>query len=854
MRACTLTLVLVCHCAFLSAQVTWDGGAGTNNWGDANNWNPNGVPGATQSVTIGNGATVVLNTNATVAALIVGGGTSGSLTLGNNNTDRTLTVSGSITVQPGAQLVTAGNGGNVLIVGGSVINQGVFDLRIGGASADITFNGTLNQSIRGAGTVTDLNRLTLNNTGAVGNNQLEIIPAVFSAANGFLTLTRGVLRMSGNYTFSNNFFNTASPVINADEGLWLNNPNVTVNGQNGNTQLSGSIRITAGTYNVGIGANNWLAYNSGASITIEGGALNITGALVANTLASTLTYNQSAGTLLLCTVGNTVITPFPVGTFEIYSAGSVFNMSGGSIIFVRPSISLSDYINYAGITSVTGGLIQFGNSGTPSGTLFYAETSVPVYNLSLHATRNPVLQWQTPLTVVNDVVIDAQLDASAFNQNLTVGRNWVNNNLFIPGTATVTFNSTTQPQTIGGTAATTFYNLTNTNTTAAGLSLGNAVTVSNVLTFGSSVNGKINLGANSATIASGGSIVGANASRYIITQPTNAANGRLRQNNLPAGSRSFPIGTATSYLPLAVTASVAGSDFSASVFTGTTTNGLPSGPAFSNRSFQVNAVWRVDRVNGTSAAHLRFDWFSNSFEGANFTGLANTAIGIWRYDGSNWLLAPSSSFTNNNILNFSSTSGATLSSFGAVGTGMPYVVANIFVLPSALKMFRAVTIPSGNRLEWELENASAFRAVDVEQSADGRSFVFLKQVTPGDQSLYQTLHVTDIGVKTWYRLRLETNSGERSYSDIIVAGGQSVNQTGLVLLQNPVTQQLPFRLNATGTSVYQIADVNGRIVQTGTLGRINGLVTLPVHTLMNGMYTLQVMADGRREVVRFLKQ
>ncbi|MBL0067554.1 MAG: G8 domain-containing protein [Chitinophagaceae bacterium] len=69
-------------------------GAGTKVVGDGNNWNPNGVPTAAQTVTIGNTYTVILNTSTTVASLTIGGGTSGSLTIGNNNTDRTLTVTG----------------------------------------------------------------------------------------------------------------------------------------------------------------------------------------------------------------------------------------------------------------------------------------------------------------------------------------------------------------------------------------------------------------------------------------------------------------------------------------------------------------------------------------------------------------------------------------------------------------------------------------------------------------------------------------------------------------------------------------------------------------------------------------
>ncbi len=252
---------------------TWDGGAGTSNWADANNWNPNGVPAAGTTVTIGNGFNVILNTDATISSLTIGGGTSGSLTIGNNNTNRDLTVAGTVTINNGATFTTAGNGGNTIDIGGNLVNNGTFDMNAGGADADVLFNGTVRQTLSGTGATTDFNLVTINNTGAVNNNIVEVLSSNFNAAAGFLTLTKGILKMSGSYTFSNTFFNTASPTINSDEGIWLNNSNVTVTGQNGDTELSGLIRITAGTYNVGVSADWWLHYNTGAVLTMEGGAL-----------------------------------------------------------------------------------------------------------------------------------------------------------------------------------------------------------------------------------------------------------------------------------------------------------------------------------------------------------------------------------------------------------------------------------------------------------------------------------------------------------------------------------------------------------------------------------------------------
>ena len=51
---------------------TWDGGAGTNNWGDANNWNPDGVPAPTDNVNLTGANTIDINVAATTNYLTLG--------------------------------------------------------------------------------------------------------------------------------------------------------------------------------------------------------------------------------------------------------------------------------------------------------------------------------------------------------------------------------------------------------------------------------------------------------------------------------------------------------------------------------------------------------------------------------------------------------------------------------------------------------------------------------------------------------------------------------------------------------------------------------------------------------------
>ncbi len=59
-KTCIIFIALLFFTISSIAQ-TWDGGAGTQNWGDAANWNPDALPTAASNVTIGSGFTVNKN-------------------------------------------------------------------------------------------------------------------------------------------------------------------------------------------------------------------------------------------------------------------------------------------------------------------------------------------------------------------------------------------------------------------------------------------------------------------------------------------------------------------------------------------------------------------------------------------------------------------------------------------------------------------------------------------------------------------------------------------------------------------------------------------------------------------------
>jgi hypothetical protein len=158
---------------------------------------------------ISNNTNTSLDGNLTVSQnLLVSFGT---FRIGNTNTNRTLTVNGNIQIVSGATVNTTGDGGNLVNIGGQIQNEGTLDLADGASTADLTFNGTANQTISGAGGTTEFNRITVNNTGLANNNIVEVTSSSFTTAAGFLTLTAGIFKLSGSFSFSNTFFNTAHP-------------------------------------------------------------------------------------------------------------------------------------------------------------------------------------------------------------------------------------------------------------------------------------------------------------------------------------------------------------------------------------------------------------------------------------------------------------------------------------------------------------------------------------------------------------------------------------------------------------------------------------------------------------------
>ncbi|MDQ2770981.1 MAG: T9SS type A sorting domain-containing protein [Bacteroidota bacterium] len=453
--------------------------AAGGNWSAPATWVGGVVPTAADDVTIVAGATVTLDVAAAAASL-------------------TIAATGS--------LLTSATTAYQLQVAGSVTNNGTLDLSNSATiGSDLRFTGAGDVAFAGTGT-TDLQTVTL--AKSVRADVVDMTLPAFTVQGGtpdlkgfLLTRTTGTtpvddmtgtLKISGTATISARVFGSAaSYIIPATGGFWLNNPNYTVVGQTGSPSVAGSLRISAGTYNVGSSIGNSISFTSGAVYTQDGGTLNTAGRFGSFTSASAaaaMTFTLSAGTLNVATVGNTSGTP----SFGVNGTNTV---SGGTINLVQRSTATTPLDYYvAGTYNFTGGTVNVGTAATATNFDFRIRGSFP--NLTIDNTTNPksaLLQGQT--NVYGTVLTLPGTNLNLNGQLLLQLGTTITNNGILTGTTTgsTIYFAGSVPQTLGGSGTFTTIRTITVDNNGGGATLNVPVVTTRVNLFTGNLNGTSNL-------------------------------------------------------------------------------------------------------------------------------------------------------------------------------------------------------------------------------------------------------------------------------------------------------------------------------------------------------------------------
>ena len=488
-----------------------------NNFSTAGNWTPMGVPAAgddlviTNTCVFDNGANNLVYGNLTLGKLL----TTGTLQWPAGGTN-TLTVNNVSSDIVGSSLNMA-NGGTLKIKG--TWNEALMSFTPG--SGTIHFNNTT------ASATFPLTITTYNNVIIETGNQLITVGSATTIMNGVLSILSGTFRENSNVTVVGDVDVSGVLQTFGSLGTKAYSGNITINPGGSwdctvaeNFSIAGSI-TNNGTFTSGsatytfTGTSKTFSGSSGLSIskaTITGSYTNnitvAAGLSISTSLSGAGSLTQGTGSLLYIggTSGITTLNATGVLNKVIYNGSSAQTIKSGTYYYLTTASSAKtlggDITVYADFVISSGSLsvsatpynITLAGNWTNSGTFSAQTGTVTLNGTGAQSITNSAGETFYNLviggidtkssggniTVNNDLTITGTLDVTASNYAINLKRDWINNGIFNARQGTVTLNGT-GAQTIGGTVATTFANLTLNN--PAGASISNAENITGTLTL-----------------------------------------------------------------------------------------------------------------------------------------------------------------------------------------------------------------------------------------------------------------------------------------------------------------------------------------------------------------------------------
>ena len=377
-------------------------------WSNPSTWVGGMVPAAGDDVTIADGATVTIDSDTPAIASLTIGQLSAGILQYETGTERTLTIAGILTVKKGSVFRSAPSGStsnittHSLVVGGSIVNNGTIDFSAtagtGGSTANasgagITFTGAKNATFDcSSASLTNLrqtNGVILNKGTSVSSvlsftpgNTFQVLSDGTTNAKGFLSIINGTFNIIGSNTFSNPVFNTdGSYTIPGTGGFWLGNQNAIVTGMNGTVTNQGELKITNGSYHVGISEGNSSGIQSNGQFIMSGGRTNINGR-----------FDIEAGECRISggkiNIVNKRDNADHEPDFNVAQQSSLLIYGDPIITIEIPNSGNEPYddiqiLNGSGLKSITGGTFLLGTAETSAGSTFYVNSDISFYKIAV---------------------------------------------------------------------------------------------------------------------------------------------------------------------------------------------------------------------------------------------------------------------------------------------------------------------------------------------------------------------------------------------------------------------------------------------------------------------------------------
>ena len=662
---------------------------------------------------------------------------------------------------------------------------------------------------------------------------------------------------------------------------------------------SGALNFTTGDLTVGPAASCGGNRNVNVlgTMGLTGGALNIYGKL---TLAAGSTFSMSAGNILLDPNDGVGFVPTGVslGTgLHVFDITGVItsNVTGGTITIVDPPFSgvgkalshssATPNLDWAGSTFILGGTGGCRNTSTATNG-FELDTYVSsgrlfLGNLVANGGSTFGNGWVNAAFATGNGTYTTNLTINAGSElrqttatNFNVAGNLVNNGTLVTtGTLSLakqgTITASTLAQSLSGpgvwsnlvTTPTASVNSLLVNNTGAGVTLNVPISVSATLTLTA---GKVNTTtANLLTLGTSPTSIGtlARTSGFVAGPfrryfgPSTTAFGATA-SLLPVGGVSVINGTNV-YYPAEVAfiaAPTTGGTLTGEFIPGSAGNaGLPqSDGAYSATDIYNEGYWKIDNAGITGGTYS-----------ARFTGTDFSSLQLWTANGEARVIkratgaAAWGAFEGTHIAG----SAYTVQRDGLTSFSEFAITKSNILLPITLQYFKGVKTNGGNAVEWKVNCTSARVTMEIERSADARSFTRITSITADQARCNLPFNFTDaqpLKAINYYRLKMIDVDGKVSYSAVIaiINADKGIEIVGMYPTVVNNSAFLSIAAAKAGKVQTTITDMSGKLLQSATQQVAEGssLITVDCASLSAGVYHITGYVDGARtKTIRFIK-
>ena len=450
------------------------------------------------------------------------------------------------------------------------------------------------------------------------------------------------------------------------------------------------------------------------------------------------------------------------------------------------------------------------------------------------------------------VYIEPSATVTGGSGSLDVKGNFTNNGTFTAGTGTVSFSGTTAQQITG---ATTFYNLTENNST--GLTLNSPVMVSNGLT----------MTAGDITTSSSNLLTLGNSASATLAWTSGKVVGPMKRwmaatTNSGAASSMFPLGNTTrntqasiEYTTAPTTAGYLEAKFIAATPATAATN------AYATLTDQFNYVldnvvsegyWEINpsATSGVAGGTYTVKLEGEAISLATSTNASYTDVRVIKSPDphTSWILQGDHGAATGTNSDFT-VSRTGMSGYSYFAMAFPSAAP----LPIELVSF-AANCEDNNTVAVNWTTASEHNSdyYTVEKSRDGTTWNELKTIPAAGNSTqlinYTVSDASDINGTVYYRLTQVDVDGASKMYDIVSTNCIAEKELTLLAYPNPSNGQFSLKIENAKVGKYElsITDMQGKTIDQQSLDLESGttVVKLNPANVQPGVYMLELMQDG----------